>query len=50
MVEPGDPFQGCQFDGFSGFPGCTAMDQFGLVQTVDGFGQCVVIAVATAAD
>ncbi len=50
MVEPGDPFQGGQLDGFPAFPGRTTVDQFGFVQAVDRLGQCVVVAVATAAD
>ena len=44
MVEPGHPFEGGEFQGFHGFPGRPAMNQFGLVQTVDGFGQGVVVA------
>jgi hypothetical protein len=32
------------------FQGCTAVDQLCLVHPVDGFGQRVVVAVATAAD
>lgn len=50
MVEPSDPFQCCQFDGFPGFPRRAAMDQLGLVQAIDRLGQGVVVTVATAAD
>ena len=49
MVEPGDPFQGGQFDGFAAFPRRTAMDPFGLVQAVDRLSQCIVAIVAKTA-
>ena len=50
VVEPVNPLQGGQFHGFPGFPRSPAVDQLGLVEPVDGFGQGVVVAVATAAD
>jgi len=50
MVEPGDPFQRCQFEGFAGFPGRTAVDEFGLVQPIDGLGQGIIVAVAAHSD
>jgi len=50
MVEPGDPFQRFQFEGFAGFPGRTAADEFGLVQPIDGLGHGIIVAVAAAAD
>ena len=50
MVEPGYPFQGGQFYRLPSFPGTAPVDQFGLVQPVDGLCQSVVIAVAFAAD
>ena len=50
MIEPVDPFQRGELDGFEGSPRATAMDDFGLVEAVDRFGQGVVIAVADAAD
>ena len=50
VVKPSDPFQGRKFDGFPAFPGCLVMDQFRLVQTIEGLGQGVVIAVPLAAD
>lgn len=49
VVEPGHPFQRSELDGLPGFPGCPAANQLGLVQTVDGLGQGVVIAVTLAA-
>jgi len=50
MVVPGNPFQRCQLHSSPGFPGSSAMDQFGLVQTVDGLSQGVVVAIASATD
>jgi len=38
LVEPGHPFQGGPLHGIGGFPGTTPMDDFGVVQPVDGFG------------
>ena len=46
MVKPMHPFQGGQFQGRFGFPRRTTMDQFGLVQSIDGFCQGVVVAVS----
>jgi hypothetical protein len=48
--EPPRHFLGGQFDGFPGFPGAAPVDHLGLVEAVDGFGQDVVVAVATAAN
>src|SRR6202162_3667356 len=50
MVEPVDPFQGGELDGFERAPGPTPVDYLGLVEAVDGLGQGVVVAVADAAD
>ena len=50
VVEPSHPFEGSQFQRLHGFPGRPAMDQFGLVKAVDGFGQGVVVGIALAAD
>lgn len=49
VVEPGYPFQGGQFDGFTRFPGSAAVDEIGLVEPIDGLGQGVVVTVALAA-
>src|SRR3546814_13997877 len=45
VIEPRNPFQRGQFDGCLGFPGATPMNQFSLVQAVDGFCQGIVVAV-----
>ena len=50
MIEPRDPLERCQFDGFLGLPWAATGNDFRLAQTVDGFGERVVIAVALAAD
>ena len=50
MVEPVDPFEGRVFHRFERSPGPTAMDDLGLVETVDRLGQSVVVAVGDAAD
>ena len=49
VVEPVDPFEGREFDRFKVAAWATTVDDFGLEQAVDCFGQCVVIAVASAA-
>ena len=50
VVEPIDPFERCVFDGFDGAPRSASMDDLRFEETVDGFRQSVVIAVADAAD
>ena len=50
MVEPVDPFEGREFNGFEGSPWSTPMDHLGLVEAVDRLGESVVVAVADAAD
>ena len=49
VVEPRYPFERGELDCFLGFPWSPAVNQFGLVQAVDGLGQGVVAAVALAA-
>lgn len=49
MVELGYPFESCKFDGLLGFPRGAAVNQFSLVQPVDGLGKGVVVAVSTTA-
>ena len=50
VVEPIDPFERCVFDGFDGAPRSASMDELRFEETVDGFGQSVVIAVSEATD
>lgn len=49
VVEPVDPFERGVLDGFEGAPRPASMDDLGFVETVDGLGEGVVIAVAYAA-
>ncbi len=49
MVGPRDPFERGEFDGFLALAWCPPVNQRGLLQTVDGLGQGVVVAVALAA-
>jgi hypothetical protein len=49
-VEPVDPPGRGVFDLVDGPPRLTWFDQLGLVQAVDGFGECVVIGAADGSD
>ena len=42
VVEPIDPYEGGEFDTLEGFPGAP-VDEFGLVEAVDGLGERVVV-------
>ena len=50
MVEPVDPFEDSELDSLQRAPGSSPTDDLSLEQPVDGFGQCIVIAIANAAD
>src|SRR3954447_10893146 len=50
VVEPIDPFEGGELDRFAAAPGAAPMDHLGFVETVDGFGEGIVVAVPDAAD
>ena len=50
VVEPVDPFERCELDGFKGSPWSAPVDHLGLVKAIDRFGQSIVIAVADASD
>ncbi len=41
IVEPIDPFEGGELDGFKGSPRALPMDDLGLVEAVDGLSQGV---------
>ena len=49
VVEPVHPGEGGKLNGLEGFPGAP-VDEFGLVEAVDSFGQRVVVRIADAAD
>ena len=49
VIEPVDPFEGGVFNGIDGFPRAFPPDDFGLVESIDGFRQSVVIAVTNTA-
>jgi hypothetical protein len=42
IVEPVDPFQCGELDGFQVSPGTAALDHLGLVETVDGLGEGII--------
>lgn len=44
MVEPADPFECGEFDGFKGTPWSTPVDHLGCVEAMDGIGQGIGIA------
>ena len=50
MVEPVDPFQRSELDGFQASPGAASPDHLGLVEAIDGLGEGIIIAVANAAN
>lgn len=50
VIEPVDPFQRGVFDCVHGFPRAFPPDDFSLVESVDGFGERIVITVTDAAD
>lgn len=49
VVEPGHPFERCELHGLLRLPWRSAVNQLGLIESVDGLGQGVVITVALAA-
>ncbi len=49
VVEPGHPFQRGKRHSFIGFPWCSAVDQLGFIEAVDGLRERGVVAVAFAA-
>jgi hypothetical protein len=50
IVEPVDPFEGSELDCLQRAPWPAPADQLSLEQAMDGFGECIVVAVANAAD
>ena len=49
-VPPVDPVQSRDLDRGDGRPGAVAMDEFGLVEAINGLCEGVVLAVADGAD
>ena len=49
-VEPVDPFERGELDSFERAPGPSPVDYLGLIESVDRFGERIVIAVADTAD
>ena len=45
MIEPVDPFESGELDGFDVSPRPAPVDHLGLVETVDALGQGVVVTV-----
>jgi hypothetical protein len=45
VIEPIDPFQGGELDGLQAAPWPAPVDHLGLVETVDGFGEGIVIGI-----
>src|SRR2546428_3279150 len=50
VVEPGDVLEGLELDVVQAAPRSFLVNQFGLVQAVEGFGERVVVRVAAGAD
>ena len=50
VVEPDHPLQGCRLHRLLGLPRRAAVDHLVFVLPFDGLGQCVVVAVALAAN
>ncbi len=49
VVESIDPCEGNKFASLEGFPG-TPVDEFALIEAVDGLGECVVVRIVDAAE
>ena len=49
IVEPIHPFEGRELDGLEAAPWPAPMDHLSLVETVDGFGESIVIGISDAA-
>lgn len=50
VVEPIDPFQGGEFHRLEAARWAASMDDLGLVETVDRFGECVVVTITDTSD
>lgn len=50
IVEPVDPFERGELDGFEGAPRSATTDDLGLVEPVNHFGEGIVVKIADASD
>ena len=50
VVEPIDPFKGGELDSLEVSPWSAPVDHLGLVETVDGFGESIVVGISDTAD
>jgi hypothetical protein len=50
IVEPVDPLESGELDGFQQTPWAASTDELSLEQAMDGFGERVVVAIANASD
>ena len=50
VVEPVHPFESGELNGLEASPWPASVDHLGLVKTVDGFGEGIVIGISDAAD
>ena len=48
IVEPVDPFQRCELNSFEAPPRPASMDDLGLVEAIDRFGESIVVSVSNA--
>src|SRR6476659_2875728 len=50
VVEPIDPFKGGELDSLEVSPWSAPVDHLGLVETVDGFGESIVVGISDTAE
>ena len=50
MIEPVHPSQRCELNSLNVSPRALLSDQFGLVQSIDRLGECIVVGITDAAD
>ena len=49
IVKPVYPFERGELNGLEGTPGSAAVNEFGLVEAIDCFSECIVIGITHAA-
>jgi len=50
VIEPINPFEGNKLNGLEVLPWSTPVDHLGPVETVDGFGESIVVGISDTAD